>query len=145
MKTENSSGTTAESHTIRFKRPMPIQAQGWPIVMSGRDLIGIGETGSGKTLGFILPAIMHIINHPERLESKRSSTKDPIALVLAPTRELAQQIQAVAMQFGKGKHGIRTTCLFGGANKGPQIRALEQGVDLVVATPGRLIDVLENR
>ena len=126
-----------------FKRPMPIQAQGWPIVMSGRDLIGIGETGSGKTLGFILPAIMHIINHPERLESKRSSTKDPIALVLAPTRELAQQIQAVAMQFGKGKHGIRTTCLFGGANKGPQIRALEQGVDLVVATPGRLIDLLE--
>ena len=127
-----------------FTCPMPIQAQAWPIVMSGRDLIGIGETGSGKTLGFILPALLHIINHPERNIKKRYSN-GPIALVIAPTRELAQQIHSVAMQFGQGSSRLRTTCLFGGASKGPQIRDLENGVDLVIATPGRLIDLLDTK
>lgn len=129
---------------LGFSNPMPIQAQGWPIVMSGRDLIGIGETGSGKTLGYMLPALMHIVNHPERNRSKQAKSRGPLALVLAPTRELAQQIQNVAIQFGKGKNRIRSVALFGGANKGPQIRALEEGVDLVVATPGRLIDLLSS-
>ena len=126
---------------LGFNRPMPIQAQAWPIVMSGRDLIGIGETGSGKTLGFLLPALLHIINHPERNTSKRYSN-GPIALVMAPTRELAQQIHSVAMHFGKGGQRIRSACLFGGASKGNQIRDLQGGVDLVIATPGRLIDLI---
>ena len=128
---------------LGFDCPMPIQAQAWPIVMSGRDLIGIGETGSGKTLGFMLPALLHIANHPERQNQKRHSN-GPIALVLAPTRELAQQINAVARQFGQGNYRIRSTCLFGGSSKGHQIRELERGVDLVIATPGRLIDLLES-
>ena len=93
-----------------FSHPMPIQAQGWPIAMSGRDLIGIGETGSGKTLGYMLPAIMQIVNHPERNRPRQTSSRGnfihessrgPLALVLAPTRELAQQIQNVAIEFGK--------------------------------------------
>ena len=126
-----------------FLTPMPIQAQGWPIVMSGRDLIGIGQTGSGKTLGYVLPAIMHIISHPQKVSAKQNSSNGPLALVLAPTRELAQQIETVAREFSRGSLRIRTTCVFGGANKGPQIRDLDAGVDLVVATPGRLIDLLE--
>ena len=127
--------------TLGFNRPMPIQAQAWPIVMSGRDLIGIGETGSGKTLGFLLPALLHIVNHPERNTRNRHSN-GPIALVMAPTRELAQQIHSVAIQFGKGSQRIRSTCLFGGSSKGNQIRDLQGGVDLVIATPGRLIDLI---
>ena len=96
-----------------FHTPMPIQAQGWPIVMSGRDLIGIGQTGSGKTLGYILPAIMHIISHPEKSSAKQKTSNGPLALVLAPTRELAQQIETVAREFSRGSQRIRTTCVFG--------------------------------
>lgn len=127
-----------------FKHPMPIQAQGWPVVMSGRDLIGIGQTGSGKTLGYLLPAIMHIAEHPTRAAAMRSRGQGPIALVLAPTRELAQQIHSVAISFGKGEQRIQSVCLYGGASKGPQMKTLNMGVDLVVATPGRLIDLLEH-
>lgn len=73
-----------------FPNPTPIQAQGWPIALSGRDMVGIAQTGSGKTLAYILPAIVHIINQPRLLRDE-----GPIVLVLAPTRELAQQIQQV--------------------------------------------------
>ncbi|XP_046398531.1 DEAD-box ATP-dependent RNA helicase 20-like isoform X2 [Ischnura elegans] len=120
-----------------FEEPTAIQAQGWPIAMSGRDMVGIAQTGSGKTLAYILPAIVHI-NHQPRL----ARGDGPIALVLAPTRELAQQIQQVANEFGSVVH-VRNTCVFGGAPKGPQARDLERGVEIVIATPGRLIDFLE--
>ncbi|CAK1585885.1 unnamed protein product [Parnassius mnemosyne] len=120
-----------------FPHPTPIQAQGWPIALSGRDLVGIAQTGSGKTLAYILPAIVHIINQPRLLRDE-----GPIVLVLAPTRELAQQIQQVATDFGQNVQ-VRNTCIFGGAPKGPQGRTLERGVEIVIATPGRLIDFLE--
>lgn len=120
-----------------YDKPTAIQAQGWPIAMSGRDLVGIAQTGSGKTLGYILPAIVHINNQPPI-----SRGDGPIALVLAPTRELAQQIQQVATEFGSTSY-VRNTCIFGGAPKGPQARDLERGVEIVIATPGRLIDFLE--
>lgn len=120
-----------------FPNPTPIQAQGWPIALSGRDLVGIAQTGSGKTLAYILPAIVHIINQPRLLRDE-----GPIVLVLAPTRELAQQIQQVANEFGQSVQ-VRNTCVFGGAPKGPQGRHLERGVEIVIATPGRLIDFLE--
>lgn len=120
-----------------YDAPTAIQAQGWPIAMSGRDLVGIAQTGSGKTLGYILPAIVHINNQPPI-----SRGDGPIALVLAPTRELAQQIQQVAKEFGSTSY-VRNTCIFGGAPKGPQARDLERGVEIVIATPGRLIDFLE--
>ncbi|KAG8038887.1 hypothetical protein G9C98_003194 [Cotesia typhae] len=120
-----------------FDQPTAIQAQGWPIVLSGRDMVGIAQTGSGKTLAYILPAIVHI-NHQPRL----NRGDGPIALVLAPTRELAQQIQQVAADFGVSSQ-VRNTCIFGGAPKGPQARDLERGVEICIATPGRLIDFLE--
>ncbi|KAL3274900.1 hypothetical protein HHI36_019681 [Cryptolaemus montrouzieri] len=120
-----------------YDAPTAIQAQGWPIAMSGRDLVGIAQTGSGKTLAYILPAIVHINN-----QQPISRGDGPIALVLAPTRELAQQIQQVASDFGSTSY-VRNTCIFGGAPKGPQARDLERGVEIVIATPGRLIDFLE--
>ncbi|MCL4130093.1 UNVERIFIED_CONTAM: hypothetical protein GTU68_025185, partial [Idotea baltica] len=128
----------AEIKRQNYEQPTPIQAQGWPISLSGRDFVGIAQTGSGKTLGYILPAIVHINNQPylERGDG-------PIALVLAPTRELAQQILTVAQDFGSSSK-IRSTCVFGGAPKGPQIRDLERGVEICIATPGRLIDFLES-
>merc|ERR1719412_2457920 len=120
-----------------FTEPTAIQAQGWPIALSGKDMVGIAMTGSGKTLAYLLPSIIHI-NHQPYLERGDG----PIVLVLAPTRELAQQIQEVAIEFGKSSK-IRNTCVFGGAPKGPQMRDLENGCEIVIATPGRLIDFLE--
>ena len=120
-----------------FSVPTSIQAQGWPIALSGYDLVGIAQTGSGKTLAYLLPGIIHVNNQPylERGDG-------PIVLVLAPTRELAQQIQVVANEFGRTSR-IKNTCVFGGAPKGPQLRDLEHGCEIVIATPGRLIDFLE--
>ncbi|XP_066991485.1 ATP-dependent RNA helicase p62 isoform X2 [Anabrus simplex] len=120
-----------------FSEPTAIQAQGWPIALSGRNMVGIAQTGSGKTLAYILPSIVHI-NHQEEL----SRGDGPIVLVLAPTRELAQQIQTIARDFGSSSY-VRNTCVFGGAPKGPQARDLERGVEIVIATPGRLLDFLE--
>ncbi|KAK3885227.1 hypothetical protein Pcinc_010529 [Petrolisthes cinctipes] len=127
----------AEIRRQQYEQPTPIQAQGWPISLQGRDFVGIAQTGSGKTLGYILPAIVHI-NHQPYLERGDG----PIALILAPTRELAQQILTVAQDYGSSSK-IRSTCVFGGAPKGPQIRDLERGVEIAIATPGRLIDFLE--
>ncbi|KAM6957500.1 putative ATP-dependent RNA helicase DDX5 isoform 1-T1 [Aplochiton taeniatus] len=117
--------------------PTPIQAQGWPLALSGKDMVGIAQTGSGKTLSYLLPAIVHI-NHQPFLERGDG----PICLVLAPTRELAQQVQQVAGEYGRASR-LKSTCVYGGAPKGPQIRDLERGVEICIATPGRLIDFLE--
>jgi ATP-dependent RNA helicase DDX5/DBP2 len=92
----------------------------------------------GKTLAYILPALVHIT-----YQDKLARGDGPIALVLAPTRELAQQIQAVATEFGK-RIGIRNTCVFGGAPKRPQQNDLQRGSEIVIATPGRLIDFLSS-
>ncbi|KAH8295074.1 hypothetical protein KR018_006680, partial [Drosophila ironensis] len=119
-----------------YKEPTAIQAQGWPIAMSGSNFVGIAKTGSGKTLGYILPAIVHINN-----QQPLQRGDGPIALVLAPTRELAQQIQQVATEFGSSSY-VRNTCVFGGAPKGGQMRDLQRGCEIVIATPGRLIDFL---
>ena len=120
-----------------FQYPTAIQAVGWPHALSGQDLVGIAQTGSGKTLSFLLPALIHINAQPylERGDG-------PIALVLCPTRELAQQVQKVADEFGSMCE-IRNTCVYGGASKGPQLRDLQSGCEIVIATPGRLIDFLE--
>uniref|UniRef100_A0A4W3JZC1 RNA helicase n=1 Tax=Callorhinchus milii TaxID=7868 RepID=A0A4W3JZC1_CALMI len=120
-----------------FVEPTAIQAQGWPVALSGKDMVGIAQTGSGKTLAYLLPAIVHI-NHQPFLERGDG----PICLVLAPTRELAQQVQHVANDYGRVSR-LKSTCIYGGAPKGPQIRDLERGVEVCIATPGRLIDFLE--
>ncbi|KAF0919019.1 hypothetical protein E2562_027655 [Oryza meyeriana var. granulata] len=121
-----------------FSSPTPIQAQSWPIALQSQDVVAIAKTGSGKTLGYLLPGFMHI----KRLQNNPRS--GPTVLVLAPTRELATQILEEAVKFGRSSR-ISSTCLYGGAPKGPQLRDLDRGVDVVVATPGRLNDILEMR
>ncbi|KAL8659261.1 MAG: hypothetical protein Q9226_000531 [Calogaya cf. arnoldii] len=121
-----------------FPHPTAIQSQGWPMALSGRDVVGIAETGSGKTLTYCLPAIVHINAQP-----LLSPGDGPIVLVLAPTRELAVQIQQEMAKFGKSSR-IRNTCVYGGVPKGQQIRDLSRGVEVCIATPGRLIDMLES-
>ncbi|GJD08527.1 ATP-dependent RNA helicase DBP2-A [Galdieria sulphuraria] len=121
-----------------FKAPTAIQAQAWPIALKGRDLIAVAETGSGKTCGYLLPAIVHINAQPYL-----SPGDGPIVLVLAPTRELAVQIQQEATRFGASSR-IKNTCVYGGVSRGPQARDLSRGVEIVIATPGRLIDFLES-
>jgi ATP-dependent RNA helicase DDX5/DBP2 len=120
-----------------FDKPTAIQSQGWPMALSGRDVVGIAETGSGKTLTYCLPAIVHINAQP-----LLSPGDGPIVLILAPTRELAVQIQVEISKFGRSSR-IRNTCVYGGVPKGPQIRDLSRGVEVCIATPGRLIDMLE--
>jgi ATP-dependent RNA helicase DDX5/DBP2 len=120
-----------------FTEPTAIQSQGWPMALSGRDMVGIAQTGSGKTLSFLLPAVVHIVAQPEL---KRGD--GPIVLILAPTRELAVQIQGECIKFGDST-GIKSTCIYGGVPKGSQARDLRNGVEVVVATPGRMIDMLE--
>ncbi|KAL3352319.1 hypothetical protein AABB24_020387 [Solanum stoloniferum] len=125
-------------HQAGFSAPTPIQAQSWPVALQGRDIVAIAKTGSGKTLGYLIPGFIH-------LKNRRSNPQlGPTILVLSPTRELATQIQAEAVKFGKSSR-ISCTCLYGGAPKGPQLRELSRGVDIVVATPGRLNDILEMR
>ena len=121
-----------------FERPMPIQSQGWPIALSGLDLVGIGQTGSGKTLGFLLPAILHILNQPT--PTRRNA---PRALVMAPTRELAQQIADVMRQYSHGT-GVRYATVYGGSQKMQQLRDLGNSPGIVFATPGRLLDLLSS-
>ncbi|XP_022721522.1 DEAD-box ATP-dependent RNA helicase 20-like isoform X2 [Durio zibethinus] len=121
-----------------FVEPTAIQAQGWPMALKGRDLIGIAETGSGKTLAYLLPAIVHVNAQPILAPGD-----GPIVLVLAPTRELAVQIQQESAKFGASSR-IKNTCIYGGVPKGPQVRDLQKGVEIVIATPGRLIDMLES-
>ncbi|XP_057769332.1 ATP-dependent RNA helicase-like protein DB10 isoform X2 [Salvia miltiorrhiza] len=121
-----------------FSAPTPIQAQSWPIAIKGRDIVAIAKTGSGKTLGYLIPGFIH-------LKQRRNNPKlGPTVLVLSPTRELATQIQEEAVKFGRSSK-ISCTCLYGGAPKGPQLKDIDRGVDVVVATPGRLNDILEMR
>ena len=125
-----------EIQAVGFEKPTAIQAQGWPMALSGRDFVGIAETGSGKTLGYILPAIVHINAQP-----LLKPGDGPVVLILAPTRELAVQIQQECSKFGFSSR-IKNTCLYGGAPRGPQMRDLQKGVEIVIATPGRLIGKL---
>lgn len=98
-----------------FEKPTAIQATSWPIALSGRDMVGIAKTGSGKTLAYVLPSLIHINN-----QERRKRGDGPIVLILAPTRELAQQIQQVCHEFGANAR-VNNTCIFGGAPKGPQV------------------------
>ena len=122
-----------------YEKPTAIQSQGWPMALKGRDLIGLAQTGSGKTASFLLPGILHINAQPYLQRGD-----GPIVLVLAPTRELAQQIEQESRKFGASSK-IKSCCVFGGAPKGRQCNTLRQGVEIVIATPGRLIDLLNMR
>lgn len=118
-----------------FQKPTIIQSQGWPIAMSGQNFVGIAQTGTGKTLAYLLPAVVHI------KEKKAKRGLGPIVLVLAPTRELARQIENVAKDF-ENSLGLRCVCVYGGANRAVQAEKLRRGVDILIATPGRLNDFI---
>jgi superfamily II DNA/RNA helicase len=104
-----------------YEKPTAIQSVSWPAAMCGRDMISIARTGSGKTLGFILPGIVHITK-----QQARSPGDGPIVVVLLPTRELAQQVEEVSKEYCRVMN-LSLTCCFGGASKGPQQSALTRG------------------
>lgn len=119
-----------------FTAPLPIQAQAIPVIMGGRDCIGVAKTGSGKTLSFVLPMLRHVKDQPA-LETGDG----PIAIIMAPTRELVQQIGREIKMFTKVL-GIHCTCVYGGSGIASQISELKRGSEIVVCTPGRMIDIL---
>ncbi|XP_037288500.2 pre-mRNA processing factor 5 [Rhipicephalus microplus] len=119
-----------------FEKPTPIQAQAIPAVMSGRDLIGIAKTGSGKTLAFLLPMFRHILD-----QQPLEDDDGPIAVIMTPTRELAMQITKDCKKFTKSL-GLRVVCVYGGTGISEQIADLKRGAEIIVCTPGRMIDML---
>lgn len=128
-----------------FVIPTPIQSQAWPICMQGRDMISVARTGSGKTLGFLLPTFHHI-GRLEGLDSSRDRpVNEPLGIVLAPTRELAMQINVEAEKFGR-LQGINSVCIYGGESKWHQISKMKRmRPKLIIATPGRLNDLCQQR
>ncbi|KAF9970629.1 hypothetical protein BGZ73_006641 [Actinomortierella ambigua] len=122
---------------VGYYEPSGIQKQAIPVALSGRDIIGLAKTGSGKTAAFLLPMIVHIMDQ-EELEKGDG----PIGIVLAPTRELADQIYSEARRFAKA-YNLRVAVVYGGASKQDQFKTLRAGVEIVVATPGRLIDMIK--
>jgi ATP-dependent RNA helicase RhlE len=121
-----------------YSTPTPIQAQAIPLAVAGRDIIGCAQTGTGKTAAFMLPMINLFLNHPS---NKGHLTR---GLVLTPTRELAQQIDEFAEAYGRFTN-LQCASIFGGVNMSNQIKRLQRGVDIVVATPGRLLDHINRR
>jgi len=119
-----------------YTTPTPIQMQAIPHLLQGKDLMGIAQTGTGKTAAFVLPILQRMSQDP-----KVPSPGAPRVLVLAPTRELAAQIDQSFATYGQFLR-FRHTAIFGGVRQGPQVRILSQGVDILVATPGRLIDLM---
>lgn len=128
---------------VGYVEPTPIQRQAIPIGLQNRDIIGIAETGSGKTLAFLIPLLSWIQSLP-KIVREEDADQGPYALILAPTRELAQQIEEETVKFGTPL-GIRTVVVVGGLSREEQGFRLRLGCEIVIATPGRLIDVLENR
>ena len=119
-----------------YAQPTPIQAQAIPHLLEGRDLLGVAQTGTGKTAAFALPMLQLLAK-----DSRRPRPRSPRALVLTPTRELASQVSDSFRIYGKDL-SVTTTVVFGGVGQSPQVQALRRGVDVLVATPGRLLDLV---
>jgi len=124
---------------VGYTTPTPIQNAAIPHVLAGRDLIGIAQTGTGKTAAFVLPILERLARH-----TSPAQPREPRALIVAPTRELAAQIEENVRLLGAAMR-IRCATVFGGVGEQPQIQALRRGVDVLVATPGRLIDLMGGR
>src|SRR6201987_1777930 len=139
-------------HDAGYTEPTPIQIAAIPHILAGHDVIGIAQTGTGKTAAFVLPILMKLaeskqkVTHAHNGGPNRHSRSDrgPRALVVAPTRELVVQIEENVRAYAKHVP-LRMATVFGGVSERPQIQALRSGVDLVVATPGRLIDLMDQR
>jgi len=120
-----------------YENPTPIQEQAIPILLKGKDLLGVAQTGTGKTAAFGIPILQHLYNTQNGQKGKRRLK----ALIVTPTRELAIQIGESLTAYGKFT-GLRNTVIFGGVKQGKQVSALRNGVDILVATPGRLLDLM---
>src|SRR6267378_457971 len=135
-----------------YTEPTPIQIAAIPLILAGHDVIGIAQTGTGKTAAFVLPILMKLVESRQTVARHGELTANPQkhnvhrlrALVLAPTRELVVQIEENVRAYAKHVP-LRMATVFGGVSERPQIEALRSGVDLIVATPGRLIDLMEQR
>jgi len=134
-----------------YKNPTPIQAQAIPHMLAGEDLLGIAQTGTGKTAAFALPILQNLAALPvpqaKREDGKRKRRppfRVPQALILAPTRELVLQIEQAIRTYGRHLH-LRHTAIYGGVGQRPQVEALRRGVDIIVATPGRLLDLMNQQ
>ncbi|XP_019743719.1 putative ATP-dependent RNA helicase DDX43 [Hippocampus comes] len=125
-------------HRVGFVKPTPIQSQAWPVLLSGEDLIAIAQTGTGKTLVYLLPGFIHMDGQP----IPRSEREGPGMLVLTPTRELALQIEEECSKYRY--KGYKSICIYGGGDRRGQINLVKSGVDIVIATPGRLNDLQMN-
>ena len=123
--------------TEGYENPTPIQEQAIPILLKGKDLLGVAQTGTGKTAAFGIPILQHLYNTQNGQKGKRRLK----ALIVTPTRELAIQIGESLTAYGKFT-GLRNTVIFGGVKQGKQVSALRNGVDILVATPGRLLDLM---
>lgn len=145
MKTDENNGVGFETlklhpnllkgiHHLGFLRPTPIQAQAIPAILEGRDVIGLAQTGTGKTAAFVLPILHRLLQSPSR--------KMPRALIVAPTRELALQSMDHLKALSRFVH-LKGTAIFGGVSFQPQISAIQHGIDILSATPGRLLDHVE--
>jgi len=124
-----------------YNEPTPIQSQAIPLILEGRDIMGGAQTGTGKTAGFTLPLLHKLMSTENTLATKRRPVR---ALVLTPTRELAAQVAESVVTYGKYLP-LRSAVIFGGVNINPQIQKLRSGVDILVATPGRLLDHVSQR
>jgi len=125
-----------------YTTPTPIQAQAIPAVLAGRDVLAGAQTGTGKTAGFTLPLLQRLAS---RADASTSPAKHPVrALVLTPTRELAAQVEASVRAYGKYLK-LRSAVVYGGVGMSPQVATLRRGVDILVATPGRLLDHIQQR
>ncbi len=125
-----------------YSEPTPIQVQAIPLVLAGRDVLGGAQTGTGKTAGFGLPLLQKLLPHAN---TSASPARHPVrALILTPTRELAVQVEESLRGYAKYT-GLRTTVIFGGMNMDPQTAALRRGVEVLVATPGRLLDHVQQK
>jgi ATP-dependent RNA helicase DBP3 len=132
-----------------FKEPTPIQACTWPPALKGQDVVGIAETGSGKTLAFGIPALARLLDSPPILDLNKLKMSTITVLVVAPTRELALQTHDTLSALGK-PFGVASVAIFGGVDKGPQIKSLASAnkdgmvTRIVVGTPGRILDLVND-
>jgi ATP-dependent RNA helicase RhlE len=138
------------AHAQGYRTATPIQVQAIPTILQGHDLMGCAQTGTGKTAAFALPTLQRLGSPPgEKPPTRNGNGRRPIrrpirSLILAPTRELAVQIDASFRAYGKFT-GLRSTVVYGGVGQGPQVRAVQAGVDVLVATPGRLLDLMNQK